>query len=206
VTTPVRGAILAGGRARRFSGAAKGLASVGGTRILDILVEVLRSALESDPILIANDPDAQEWRPDLRVVPDRRPGGGALGGLYTAVVETPAPVVCVAWDMPFVPPDLIKYLAHQAGAGDAVLPASDSRRGVEPMCALYGPACGRAMEQKLEEGDLRAIAFHDAVKTCILPLADVGRFGDTASMFFNVNTQDDLTRADELWQRHASSQ
>ena len=203
--THVRGAILAGGQARRFGGGAKGLASVGGIRILDILVDVLRSALESDPILIANDPGASEWHPDLRVVPDRRPGAGALGGLYTAVVETPAPVVCVAWDMPFVPADLIRYLAERVEAGDVVIPASGGRRGVEPMCALYGPGCRTAMEDALGNDDLRAIAFHDAVKTCILPLDEVRRFGDPGSMFFNVNTRDDLSRADQLWQRHASS-
>jgi len=61
------------------------------------------------------------------------------------------------------------------------------------------------MEDALAQDDLRAIAFHDAVKTCILPLDEVRRFGDPELMFFNVNTQDDLSRADQLWQHHASS-
>lgn len=165
----------------------------------------MREALGSDPILIANDPDAADWFPGLRVTPDVRRGAGALGGLYTAVVEGPAPVVCVAWDMPFVPAGFIAQLARHVGQFDAVLPASLGRRGVEPLCAAYGPACRLPMEEALERGDLRAVAFHDAVNTCILPLEEVAGFGDPEAMFFNVNTKDDLKRADELWRQHESS-
>ena len=181
------------------------MASVGGVRILDALVRTFREALGSDPILIANDPDAANWYPGLQVARDIRQGAGALGGLHTAVVEGPAPVVCVAWDMPFVPAGFIAHLAAQVERWDAVLPASRGRRGVEPLCAAYGPACRVPMEEALDRGDLRAIAFHDAVKTCILPLEDVAVFGDPAAMFFNVNTKDDLKRADELWRQRESS-
>ncbi|MCZ6756271.1 MAG: hypothetical protein O7E49_13240, partial [Gemmatimonadetes bacterium] len=100
---------------------------------------------------------------------------------------------------------LIAHLAAQVEQWDAVLPASRGRRGVEPLCAAYGPACRVPMEEALDRGDLRAIAFHDAVKTCILPLEDVAVFGDPAAMFFNVNTKDDLKRADELWRQRGSS-
>lgn len=196
---------MAGGAARRFGEPAKGLASVGGVRMLDTLVKAFREGLGSDPVLIANDPDASNWCPGLRVVPDVRLGAGALGGLYTAVVEGPAPVVCVAWDMPFVPAGFIAHLAARVERWDAVLPASRGRRGVEPLCAAYGPACRAPMENALDREDLRAIAFHDAVETCILPLDDVARFGDPEAIFFNVNTKDDLERADELWRQHESS-
>jgi molybdopterin-guanine dinucleotide biosynthesis protein A len=174
-------------------------------RILDALVSTFREALGSDPILIANDPDAANWYPGLQVARDIRQGAGALGGLHTAVVEGPAPVVCVAWDMPFVPAGFIAHLAAQLERWDAVLPASRGRRGMEPLCAAYGPACRVPMEEALDRGDLRAIAFHDAVKTCILPLEGVAGFGDPAAMFFNVNTKDDLKRADELWRQRGSS-
>jgi molybdopterin-guanine dinucleotide biosynthesis protein A len=201
----VRGAILAGGGATRFGGKPKGLEVVGGERILDRLAGVLGSTLGMPPLLVANAPDAGTWHPDLRVVSDVRPGFGALGGIYTAVVESPAPVVCVAWDMPFVTPALVRRLAEGLAAADAVLPQSDGRRGVEPLCAAYGPACRDAIARSLDEGDLRAIAFHADIRVDILPLTEVARCGDPAALFFNVNTADDLARADELWRRLASS-
>lgn len=197
--------MLAGGGATRFGGRPKGLEAVGGERILDRLVRTLTDALGAAPLLVANAPDAAAWRPDLRVVSDVRPGLGALGGIFTAVVATPAPVVCVAWDMPFVSVALVRALAAGLSGRDAVLPESGGRRGVEPLCAAYGPACREAIEATLEAGDLRAIGFHQRISVGILPLSDVRGFGDPELLFFNVNTADDLARADGLWRRLASS-
>ncbi len=194
----VTGAILGGGGATRFGGRPKGLERVGGVRILDRLVDVFSEALGAAPLLVANAPEAPAWRPDLRVVADVRPGLGSLGGIYTAVVEAPAPVVCVAWDMPFVTPALLRGLAAGLAEWDACLPESDGRRGVEPLCAAYGPACAAAIAASLEAGDLRAIGFHGAIRAGRLPLDAVQRFGDPARLFFNVNTADDLARADAL--------
>jgi molybdopterin-guanine dinucleotide biosynthesis protein A len=196
---------LAGGEARRFGGRPKGLEEVGGERILDRLVRELTTALGEAPLLVANAPDASQWLPGLRTVSDVRPGFGALGGIYTAVVESPAPVVCVAWDMPFVSESLISALADGLSRYDAMLPQSDGRRGVEPLCAAYGPACREAIASSLESGDLRAIGFHDRIRVGILSLEQVRTLADPELLFFNVNTGDDLAKADQLWRRHASS-
>jgi len=201
----VRGAILAGGAASRFGGLPKGLERVGGVRILDRLVDAFVAALEAPPLLVANDPGAATWRPDLEVQHDLLPGAGSLGGILTAVAAGPGPVVCAAWDMPFVSPALLRTLANSLQTADAVLPASGGRRGVEPLCAGYGPACRPAIEACIGRGDYRAIAFHSAVRTSILPAEAVAACGDPAILFFNVNTPDDLTQADALWRRLASS-
>ena len=201
----IRGAILAGGGATRFGGKPKGLERVGGERILDRLARTMESALGEPPMLVANAPDAPGWRPDLRTASDVRPGLGALGGIYTAVIRAPAPVVCVAWDMPFVSESLIQLLASGLDRHDAVVPQSDGRRGVEPLCAAYGPACADAIAASLDAGDLRAIGFHPRIRVGILPLAQVRELADPGLLFFNVNTADDLARADELWRQHASS-
>lgn len=194
----MNGAILAGGSSSRLGGAPKGLLQVGGQRILDRLVASFETALGRLPLLVANAPEAVSWRPGLRTVPDRRPGSGTLGGLLTAVLEAPAPVVCVAWDMPFVPAPLIAALAEGLGNADVCIPASGSRRGLEPLCAGYGPRTGPAMADALDRGDLRAIAFHAAVRVAVLPDTVVRRFGEPERLFFNVNTADELRRANEM--------
>jgi molybdopterin-guanine dinucleotide biosynthesis protein A len=204
VAGKTKGVILAGGGATRYGGRPKGLEIVGGTRILDRLVEVFTRALDDAPLLIANVPEAAEWRPDLRLVRDLRPGLGALGGIYAAVMTAPAPVVLAAWDMPFVTVELVRALAAGLETHDACLPESDGRRGLEPLCAAYGPACGPAIEASLDRGDRRAIAFHQAINTGILPLARVATLGDPALLFFNVNTPEDLAEANALWQRRSS--
>ena len=197
--------MLAGGAATRFDRRPKGLELVGGERILDRVARALTDALGEPPLLVANAPEASTWRPDLRVVGDVRPGTGALGGILTSVVEAPAPVVCVAWDMPFVTAPLVRALADGLGRHDAMLAESGGRRGLEPLCAAYGPGCREAIEAALDAGDLRALGFHRRISHGILPLSEVRGFGDPELLFFNVNTADDLARADGLWRRHASS-
>jgi len=197
----VRGAALAGGAASRYGGVPKGLLTVGGRRILDRVAETLHAVTGTHPILVANAPDALTWRPDLRTIPDVRPGFGSLGGIYTAVTAGAEPVLCVAWDMPFVPDALLRALVAGARGYDAFLPESSGRRGLEPLCAVYGPACAPAISKRLDNGDLKAISFHADVRVGILSLADVRKFGDPDELFFNVNTPDDLARAEELWRR-----
>ena len=198
-----RGAVLAGGAARRYGGTPKGLLTVGGRRILDRVVDALQDVTGAPPLLIANAPDAASWRSDVKTLPDVRPGFGTLGGIYTAVTAGATPVLCVAWDMPFVSNALLRALLDRMATGrfDAVLPESSGRRGLEPLCAVYGPACVPAIAGRLESGDLKAISFHGDVRVGIVPLAEVRGFGDPDELFFNVNTPEDLERAEALWQR-----
>jgi molybdopterin-guanine dinucleotide biosynthesis protein A len=197
----VRGAVLAGGAASRYAGHPKGLLLVGGRRILDRVVDAVTEATGAAPLLVANAADAPQWRPDLQCVPDRHPGSGSLGGIYTAVQAGAEPVLCVAWDMPFVSVPLLQTLVQESRSCDAFLPESDSRRGLEPLCAVYGPACRVPIEQALARGDLRAIAFHEAVRVGTLSLERVRAFGDPSELFFNVNRPEDLERAEALWRR-----
>jgi molybdopterin-guanine dinucleotide biosynthesis protein A len=189
--------VVAGGAASRYGGRPKGLIEVGGRRILDRVVETLERATGEPPTIIANAPDAAAWRPDLRVVPDVLAGQGALGGILTAV-ERLAPVVCLAWDMPFVPSGLLAALAARLDGADAALPESDSRRGMEPLCAAYGSACGPAIRAALERGEARAVGFHPYVRVARLPREEVLQYGDPDVLFFNVNTPNDLERAERL--------
>ena len=193
--------MLAGGGARRYGGRPKGLIELGGRRILDRVVDAIGGVTGAAPLLVANAPEGPTWRPDLRTVRDVRPDCGSLGGIYTAVVSGAGSVLCVAWDMPFVTPELLRALEEGSTGCDVFLPESDGRRGVEPLCAVYGPACGPAIERQLDRGDLRAIGFHPDVKVGTLPLARVRTFGDPEELFLNVNTPEDLQRAEAVWRR-----
>lgn len=192
------GAIIAGGGATRYGGAPKGLLEVGGRRVLDRVADALAQATGAPLILVANDPLAHEWLPGVTVVPDVVPGLGSLGGILTAVETSATGVLCVAWDMPFVSSGLLKELASMLADCDAALPESDSRRGVEPLCAAYGPACGPAIRAAAARGDQRAIAFHGDVRVRRLSSERVLQYGDPGVLFFNVNTPEDLTRAELL--------
>ena len=194
------GVILAGGRAARYGGRAKGLEPVGGVRVIDRVAEALRSATD-DLLLIANDPAAGGWLPGVRTASDVRPGCGSLGGIHAALVHAGGAVLVVAWDMPFVPGTLLSALRALGETADVAVPESDSRRGVEPLCAYYGPACRAPIEARLDAGERRVVGFYDAVRVARLDAAAVRRFGDPARLFMNVNTPDELALAEH----HAGS-
>lgn len=196
----MNGAILAGGQASRYGGRPKGLEPVGGRPIVARVAEALRLATGRAPLLVANDPGAADWLPGLRVEADLEPGLGALGGLHTAVVRAPAPVLCVAWDMPFVPAGLLTALADYLLLGfDACLPASTGPRGFEPLCAAYGPGCAGPIAEALARGQREMVSFHPAIKLGILPAAQVRQWGAPETLFLNVNSPVDQQKADALW-------
>lgn len=188
----IRGAILAGGAARRYGGVRKGLLEVGGRRILDRVVDAVAAATGAAPVLVTNDPEAESWTAGLAVTRDVRPGCGSLGGIYTSVVSGPGSVLCVAWDMPFVTAELLGALVRGAPGFDAFLPESDGPRGMEPLCAVYGPACAAAIARRLDAGQLEAVGFHPDIRVGTLPLARVRCFGDPGALFLNVNCREDL--------------
>ena len=84
-----------------------------------------------------------------------------------------------------------------------ILEQIGGRRGVEPLCGVYGPACGPAIRERLEREDYRAVGFHGAVRVGTLGLADVRRYGDPAQLFYNVNTAEELAEAEAMWRQRA---
>lgn len=195
------GAIQAGGRSLRF-GAPKALATVGGVRILDRVRTSLEVATEQI-LLVANEPETFADAA-LPIRGDALPGSGALGGIHTALLwarERGADgVLSIACDMPFVPAALLNELRTIADSRDwdVVAPESGGRRGVEPLCAWYGIACIAAIEAAVAREDRRVIAFFEDVRVAALPLEAVRVFGDPGTLFMNVNTQEDLDRAEAI--------
>ncbi len=193
--SPCTGVILAGGAASRYGGLPKGLEHVGGRRIIDRVASALLDVTD-DLLLVANDPAAAGWLPGVRIGADLVPNAGGLGGIHAALHHAQSAVLVVAWDMPFVPWELLAHLRELGDAADVAVPESGSRRGVEPLCAFYATTCLPAIEQSLAGGDLRVVGFHAQVRVARLPAVEVAAFGDPELLFMNVNTPDDLSRAE----------
>lgn len=196
----VLGVILAGGENRRYGGRHKALDTIGGRRILDRLLSSL-SPVCDETVIVANVRAAYEGA-GHEVRPDRVPGLGALGGLHTAVawaaeLDCEAALV-VACDMPFVPESLLRLLAERAGRAGVIVPASDSRRGFEPLCAAYGVDCEPAIAAALEAGDRAIVSFFDAVPVEVLSSELVGEHGDPSVVFMNVNRPEDVDSAERV--------
>lgn len=194
------GAILAGGASRRF-GSPKALARVGGRTIVERVRGALAEVVD-EVVVIANEP-ALFAELGLPARADDVAGLGALGGIVTALRwarERGRPgALCVACDMPFVAPALLRTLLdHAEGAAEAVVPESRGRRGVEPLCAWYPVRALGAAEAMAASGERALHLFLGRVRTTRIPLAEVERMGDPEVLFLNVNTVEDHRRAMEL--------
>ena len=191
----ITGAILAGGRSTRYAGKPKGLELVRGVRIIDRVRRALEPVVD-DLLLIANDDGAGEWLPGVRWERDVLRDVGSIAGIHAALVHAATPVIVVAWDMPFVPTALLRSLREIGADADAVVPESDSRRGLEPLCAYYAPPCIPAIERHIAAGDRRVIGFYDDVRVRRLSAEAVAQFGDPALLFMNVNTPEERVLAE----------
>lgn len=189
----VTGVIQAGGKSMRMGGAPKGLMTLGGRRIIERVLAALVPAVD-DVLVVTNTPALYAFL-GLPMVSDAMPDHGSLGGIYTGLYAATAPaVLTVACDMPFLSPDVVRLVATRAGAGDVVIPRVGAQ--LETMHALYAKSCLPHMEDCLRAGQLKIVGFFDRVRVVEVPEREVARFGDPALIFMNVNTPEDLARAE----------
>ncbi len=195
----ILGVVMAGGRNTRF-GDIKAFAQVGGARIIDHVIIAL-AAVSDEVVLSANDPDTYAAT-GLPMRGDVLPDLGALGGIHTALTWAKERgddgIVIAACDMPFPSIPLLESIRALSSDHDAVLPESDSRRGVEPLFGYYSMKCLPAVEAAIARDDRRMIGFHGDIDLHTIPLDDVRTFGDPNVLFMNVNTREELEQAERI--------
>lgn len=185
------GVVIAGGRAVRLDGVAKGLLQLGGEPLIRRAL-ALFGRIFPRTLIVANDPApyAQFGAP---IVPDPIPGKGAPGGLYSALSSCETEwVFAVACDMPFPSEEGIALLAAQRNGADAAVARFGGR--LQPLHAFWARSCRDTLERLLREGDpsFRTLA---ALARVQIVSEETWRAFDPAGLAFeNVNTADDVAR------------
>jgi molybdopterin-guanine dinucleotide biosynthesis protein A len=197
------GAILAGGRSRRF-GAPKALARVGGRALIERVHAALAGAPLAEIVLITAEPEPFAAL-GLRARADTFAGAGPLGGIHAAlrwaVEEGGSAALCVACDLPFLSSALVRLLLARAAATDADVVAPASLTGphaVEPLCAVYSVRCLDEIEARLARGEYALHALLRAVSTEIIPPAEIYAAGAADAALLNVNTLADHATAERI--------
>ncbi|RMD51859.1 MAG: molybdenum cofactor guanylyltransferase, partial [Nitrospirae bacterium] len=119
------GVILSGGENKRIP-ITKGFIRIGGSSIISRQIGVLME-LFGHVMLITNKPrDYVHLRvPMFGDVIDKR---GPIVGIYTALLNSKSDwIFVVACDMPFINPNLIRYMASKREGYDAVVPIYSKR-------------------------------------------------------------------------------
>ncbi len=185
------GAILAGGRARRFDGRDKSRLVIDGISIIARQVQLLQRV--TDEIFIVGHDSERFADLGLRVVGDRVSGAGALGGIYTALESTSADrVLVIACDLPFLVVPLLQSLLALAESGDGAWVRTS--RGPEPLVACYRQSARARIHEAIAAGQLKAADLGLRLTMGELSEVDVAAFGAPDHLLANLNTPEDYAR------------
>jgi molybdopterin-guanine dinucleotide biosynthesis protein A len=192
----VAGLILAGGQSRRMGGCDKALRRLDGKYLLAHVIERLHP--QASPLVLSANGDITRFaRFRLATLPDSNglpagPLSGVLTGLRWACENTTATwLVTAPVDTPFLPRTLVARLLAGIDSPDQIAVAG-SRRQLHPVVALWPVRIAQALADWLSREHNRAVG--EWIKT--QPSAVVN-FDDEDGFdpFFNINTPDDLARA-----------
>lgn len=181
------GAVLAGGRSRRF-GEDKALFVYRGKPLLAWVLESLGGAGER--FVVANRPYEGFGVP---VYPDLLPGADSLSGLHSALFHARFPWVAVAaTDLPFLTQEYWAFLYEKALASPfPVVVALNPEGHLEPLMAFYRKDCLPQVERQIREGDFLLRRVMEVLGATYIPAeAVVERFG--AQVFLNANRKEEL--------------
>lgn len=209
------GFVLAGGRSSRM-GADKALELFAGKPLVAHAVSVLCEAGLSASIAGARSPLAA-FAP---VVEDSQPGMGPLGGICAALASTSACLsVFLPVDLPLQPASLIVFMLHHARTTGAAVTLCSVNGFAETFPAVLSRELLPLVQGELEAGRggcysaFQAAAGRLGQAVSVLPVELLVQSGHVAHpgglpaarWFLNVNSPEDLRRAEEMCSKKYAS-
>jgi molybdopterin-guanine dinucleotide biosynthesis protein A len=185
----IAGAILAGGRAQRMGGIAKGMLSAGGSLSLieRLVVHLMRAGV--DEIIIAANDDHPYTHIGCAIVPDGRIEAGPLAGIEAALgyfAGRYEAVLCLPCDMPSLSwNEMSALITAFADTGGPVVFAQTQDAARHPLCAVV----------RVDLRDEIAAALDRAAFTVSDIWSQLGGFAlpfDDPMAFVNLNSPGDV--------------
>jgi molybdopterin-guanine dinucleotide biosynthesis protein A len=184
-------AVLAGGRGERVGGAKASL-QLGRRPLIDYPVSAGLEA-GADVIVVAK-PNTALPPTEAAVLREPEEPSHPLCGIVAALREADGrAVIAVGCDLPFVTAELLGWLA--ALPEPLAVPELGGR--LDPLLARYGPGLLAPLERAL---DARR-PLQEAVRELgprLIGEEELGRFGEPGRLLFNLNTPEDLARAEAM--------
>jgi molybdopterin-guanine dinucleotide biosynthesis protein A len=193
---PCSGVILAGGLSTRYGGENKALLRVGGIRILDRLFAVY-TELFKEIIIVTNRPqEFLDW--DALIVTDVFPVRSSLTGIHAGLfyARHPFAFFC-ACDTPFLKKEVVEtVLDNLEPEVDLVIP--QTAFGFEPLCAAYSQRCLKAAEEHIRQNKFKIQLALSEKRVKAIPEDILRKKDPEFHSFFNINSPEDLARAEQL--------
>ncbi|PKO24032.1 MAG: molybdenum cofactor guanylyltransferase [Chloroflexi bacterium HGW-Chloroflexi-1] len=205
---PVSLLILAGGRSQRMGQDKLWMEWEDRPLVERVTCRVL--PLAAEVVFSANSPELfrtliERLPVPARVVADRYPGAGPLGGLHAGLEAARHELVLtLAADLPFVNLALVSHMVALADGYDAVVPQTPhpitGTLHWEPLHAFYRRNCLPAIVARLAAGERQTFCFLGDVHVRIVSPAEIRRYDPELTSFLNVNTPEEWQRSQRLAQ------
>jgi molybdopterin-guanine dinucleotide biosynthesis protein A len=185
--------VLCGGSGERLGAADKTLLPLGGRPLIVHAIDGLRPQVGELVLSCGRDPASYEGL-GSPVATDEVPDTGPLGGIVSAL-----PLVHSEWiltypgDAPFPDPDLVERLAIAAEPSGLAVPLAGGYR--QPLVLLLRRDRADEIAGFYVRGGRSLRAWLEAADVAVVEMDDV------AASFLNVNTQEDLARAERQLSR-----
>jgi len=189
--------VLAGGRSRRM-GLPKYCLSLAGISLYEYPLRRL-GALYQRHIIVENEGlIPADGKPERLVVGDLVADAGPLGGIYSGLKASDAPLnMVVGADMPFVSSALAQAMGRRAHDQemDILVPNIDGL--LEPLFAIYSSRVANVAAELLASGihSVRELFRNESLHIGFVDRAYCEQYDKRLLSFFNVNTPDDLIMA-----------
>jgi len=184
--------VLAGGGSTRM-GRDKALLELGGEPMVVRAAHLAEPHVASVAVVAPVDRYAELG---LHVLPDRWPGAGPLGGIATALSATRADWnLILGCDLPYLTSEWIAWLIPCAMSSLAQAVVPESRRGLEPLAAMYNRACAETLTAAVERGVRRVTEGLAEILVERVRAAEWQALDPSGRLFVNMNTPADYDEA-----------
>ena len=186
----ISGVILGGGKSRRM-GRDKRRLYWDGEHFLDRVCRLIANLFDEILVVTAEEDYDCSHLP-VRLVTDKIPQKGSLGGVYTGLLEAKNSLIfVVACDMPFLVNESISRLCLEP-ASDAVVVKLST--GLQPLHARYSKNCAPFIEHMIQKGDLKIqnLVTQPGLTVKIIEETLFDDIDPYRKSFMNINTPADL--------------
>jgi molybdopterin-guanine dinucleotide biosynthesis protein A len=192
------GVILAGGRGSRMGNVDKPLLELGGTPLIQWVVNGAQPQVEKLVLCVNRNPERYQFLNLDQFGDYSSPYAGPLLGIVSAMrqLATAAQgqdklLACFPADVPWFPADIVARLIdqmHREGSDVAVVQQGEQ---LQPLFSVWKLSLRTELEQAVSEGMFGPKLVLPRLHTSVLQV------GSNQQEFFNINTLDDLTKAQQ---------
>lgn len=192
--------ILAKGEKSRRLGVEKPFLVIDGKSIIDIVFDRIKGMFEMIYIVSTIPEKFYKFENvNVKILKDEIKCG-PLGGIYTGLINSSTYYNFVLGvDLIFVNKEMIRYMMESVKGYDVFVPKTKAY--IQPLCAIYSKRATEFIKKKIQEGNFKVKDIFSNLDVKFLMEEELKKFGNPEILFFNLNTENDIKKAEYLWEK-----